>query len=288
MWRDVQNGWRQMRRNKFLSAAIILLLAVGIGANTAIFSFVDALLLKSLPVREPQNLYLLQTIYPKQVRPDTSFFYRQYQALVQNNHSVFTAAVAEQKWDEQSFQTYGEGDHVRLITTQLMSPNYFSELGIKPVIGRLLAEADADLISNIPVVLSYQFWISEFNRDQGIVGRIIRVKNYSFVVAGVLPQDFHGIDVERAPDLRLPVSAAPVMTGSAVLEPGGDYPLQFQILARLAPGVSHERAAAAVLPDCEEWKKRCGVTGTRKAQRPGKLENYRVFWNGAKIITLRC
>ncbi len=96
MWRDVQNGLRQMRRNQFLSAVIILLLTIGIGANTAIFSFVNGLLLQSLSVRNPQNLYLLQTNQPKQVRPDTSFFYRQYDAVAQASSSVFSTAIAEQ------------------------------------------------------------------------------------------------------------------------------------------------------------------------------------------------
>ena len=84
MWRDVRFGIRQILRNRAFTAAIILLLAASIGANTVIFSFANALLLKSLPVRNPENLYLLQKMHPKQVRPDTSFFYGQFEAIAQH------------------------------------------------------------------------------------------------------------------------------------------------------------------------------------------------------------
>jgi ABC-type antimicrobial peptide transport system permease subunit len=175
MWRDIQYGLLQISRSKLFTAAVVLLLAAGIGANTVIFSFINALVLRSLPVRNPENLYLLQKIRARQVRPDRSFFYRQFVAIAQDKN-VFSSVIAEQGWGNGSFQPFSEGDRVRLITTQIVSPNYFSVLGIKSIAGRVLAEVDATTSSNIPVVISYQFWASEFNRDKGVIGRIIRVK----------------------------------------------------------------------------------------------------------------
>ncbi len=82
MWRDLQFGLRQLTRNKLLSGVIIVLLAIGIGANTLIFSFINSLLLKTLPVCNPQSLFLLEKDRERQVRPDTGFFYRQYEAVL--------------------------------------------------------------------------------------------------------------------------------------------------------------------------------------------------------------
>jgi predicted permease len=243
MWRDIQFGLRQIGHQKLFSFAICFLLALGIGANTVIFSFVNSLLLKRLPVRSPENLFLLLKVREKQVRPDTSFFYRQYETIVQDK-STFTGLTAEQDWNSGwsgATAPFSTGDSVRLVTTQIVSPNYFSELGIRPLLGRVLEERDAAATSDIPVVLSYRFWNSQFQRDPGILGRPLRLKNYPFVVAGVLPRAFHDIDVEKSPDVRLPISAAPILTGHSVIDPS----LRFQIIARLAPGVSPAQAAAA-------------------------------------------
>lgn len=116
MWRDFQYGLRQIGRAKLFTTAVVLLLATGIGANTVIFSFVNALLLNPLPVRNPENLYLLQKMRPKQVRPDTSFFYRQFEAIARHKE-VFSSVIAEQEWGNGSFQPVSEGDRMRLITT---------------------------------------------------------------------------------------------------------------------------------------------------------------------------
>ncbi len=271
MWRDVQYGLRQVRESKLFAAAVVLLLASGIGANTVIFSFVNALLLNPLPVRNPENLYLLQKMRAKQVRPDTSFFYRQFEAIAQHKE-VFSSVIAEQEWGEGSFQPFTEADRIRLITTQTVSPNYFSELGVRAVIGRVLSEADSTASSEIPVVLSYQFWASEFNRDKGVIGRIIRVKNHPFLVVGILTREFHGIDVERAPDVRLPISAAAMLTGSAVTEPGGDYPIRFEILARLSRGVWARRAAAAVLSVTEQMEETLWRDWNARSTKPSSPE----------------
>ncbi len=253
MWRDLRYGIRQLRGKKLFGITIILLLALGIGSNTTIFSFVNSLLLRSLPVRSPENLYLLQKMRTRQVRPDTSFFYRQFE-VINREKTIFTGAVGEQDWAGNSFQAFADGDTVQLVTTQIVSPNYFTELGVKAIAGRVLDADDATVFSNIPVVLSYRFWSTQFKRRPDVLGQTIRVKNYPFLVVGVLPSGFHSIEVDRSPDIRFPISAARLLTGSTVTEPGGDYPIRFQILTRLAPGVSSKRAAAAILPVLDEME----------------------------------
>ncbi|MGI9071955.1 MAG: ABC transporter permease [Bryobacteraceae bacterium] len=293
MWRDLQYGVRQISRKKLFSAVVILLLALGIGANTVIFSFVNALLLKRLPVHAPENLYLVQKMRVKQVRPDTSFFYRQFQAVAQGK-KLFSAAIAEQEWFSGNLQPFSASDSVRLITTQIVSPNYFSELGIQAILGRVLNEADAAASSDIPVVLSYQFWASQFNRDPSIIGRKIRVKKYPFVVAGILPSEFHGIEVERAPDVRLPICAAPILTGGTVTEPAGDFPIAFQILTRLAPNVSEGQAAAAVFPAVNgmeetlwrDWYTRNSKASLIGGDRPAKELKDTIDWERSYHLAL--
>lgn len=246
MWRDLQFALRQLRRRKLFAVSVILLLAIGIGANTLIFSFVNALLLKPLPVRSPKTLFLLQKNRSKQVRPDPAFFYRQYEEVV-NEKQYVSAAVAEQDWSDLSFQPFSGGDSVRLVSTQMVSPNYFSELGVTAVVGRALVAEDAASTSENPVVLSYQFWQSQFHGRRDVIGRSIRIKNYPFLVVGVLPTEFHDLDIDRAPDVRLPISASRVLLGYAVTQPGGHPPLRFEILVRIASGASTGSAAGAIM-----------------------------------------
>lgn len=247
MWREIRYSLRQIQRNKLFSGIVILLLAIGIGANTLIFSFVNTLLLKPLPVRHPENLFLLQKMREKQVRPDTWFSYRQFEQLRQKTE-LFSAVVAEQAWSSEHSVPFTSGDSVRLVSTQIVSPNYFSELGVQAIAGRTLTEEDAAATSNIPVMLSYQFWQSQFGGHREIIGQTIRLKNYPFLVAGVLPRDFHSLDIERAPDVRLPISAAQPLFSLSIYRMAKEYYSGgFQLLARLAPGVTQAQAAAAVL-----------------------------------------
>ncbi|HTX33700.1 MAG TPA: ADOP family duplicated permease [Bryobacteraceae bacterium] len=255
MWRDVVFGFRQLARYRTTSALVILLLAVGLGANTLVFSLVNELLLKPLPVRNPQNLFLLERNRQLQVRPDTFFSYPLYRDVVLKNPLV-AAAVAEQEWYEADQFPMRAGNSVRVVLTQMVSPNYFTELGVRPYAGRLLTESDANASGTLPAVLSYQFWQSEFAGDRAIVGRTIRLKETPFLVVGILPREFHSSDIDRAPDVRLPISASLLLRGKSVDEGGGDGLPTFRLLLRLAPGVSGERAAAALLPPMqalEQW-----------------------------------
>ncbi|MDQ2844157.1 MAG: ABC transporter permease [Acidobacteriota bacterium] len=285
MWRDIKHGFRQLRGKKLFGITIILLLTLGIGSNTVIFSFVNSLLLRRLPVRVPENLYLLQKERPRQVRSDTSFFWQQFEA-VDRRRTIFSAAVAEQAWAGNSFEAFSRGHTVRLIATQIVSPNYFSELGVKAVAGRVLTAADATGSSTIPVVLSYQFWSSQFNQSFDILNRTIRVKNYPFLVVGVLPRGFPGIDADRVPDVRFPISAALPLTGSSVAEPSGDYPIGFQILTRLAPGVSGRQASAAILPVVDEMEEplwRNWYARSSKPFPPSDLPDEIKWWRTYRI-----
>ena len=259
MHKDLTYAFRQFSHARLLSAVIILLLGIGIGANVLIFSFVNTLLLKPLPIRNPKNLFLLEKVHEKQVRPDTSFSYRQFEAL-RKKTDLFSGVAAEQEWAETNAVPLGETRGVRLVMTQIVSPNYFSELGVSGFLGRVLTEGDATATSSIPVVLSYQFWQSEFGGNPSVLGRMIRLKNFPFLIVGVLPRDFHSLDIERAPDVRMPISAATVLLGHSIEQTDAErWGTGLQVLARLHPGITATRAAAAVITqmqNIEEWEMR--------------------------------
>ena len=260
MWADLRYGLRQLRRNKLFSLAVILLLGVGIGANALIFSCVNAVLLKPLPVRDPGTLQLLRKERQQQVRPDVQFDYRQYQYLATRT-DLFSSVVAEQSpedWNHESLFPFQLGGRNGLAHTQLVSPTYFSDLGVRAFAGRLLSASDSSA-TDIPVVLSYQFWQAQFGGDPGVIGRTLHLKGHPFVVAGIITPEFHDLDIERAPDIRLPVAAAPAVLGHEVT--GATDRTPFEIVVRLRPGVSPATVAGTVVPqlgvigeaDARQW-----------------------------------
>lgn len=263
MGRDIRYALRQIGRNKLLSLAVPLLLAVGIGANTLIFSFINELLLKRLPVRDPQSLLMLEKNRQQQVRPDTEFFYSQVEDLTRRK-DLFSSVIAEESLEERTqsdFLPLTTGDTTRLIATEIVSPNYFADLGVSAILGRVLTEADAGSSPQIPVVLSYQFWQSQFNADRAVLGKTIRVKSYPFMIVGILPREFHSLDIDRSPDVRFPTSAAFALTGHSISDPKQEF-LGFRVVVRLAPGVTQTQAATAILPSLQVAQWRFGGTAS--------------------------
>lgn len=258
MLRDLKHALRYLRRNKVFSAIIIVLLATGVGANTLVFSFINTLVLKPLPARDPQSLFMLEGNVPQQVRPDTSFSYRHFEQLSKRT-DLFSAVIAEQQWSESSVVPLDEaGGGIRPVMTQIVSPNYFTELGIHAALGRVLMASDATATGSIPVNLSYQFWQSDFGGEPDVIGRTIRLNKHPFLVVGVLPREFHSLDIERAPDVRVPISAAPVLTGRNVEDSCAYCDAEgFHLIARLRRGLSAAQCAAAIsapIKALEEWE----------------------------------
>ncbi len=248
MWGDFQYGLRQIRRRPFFTAVVVLLLAIGIGSNTLVFSLIDELLLKPLPVRNPENLYVLERVRELQVRPDTFFRYAAYRDVVRSSRAI-SAAVAEEESLSDGLVAMQSGDSVRLVMTEIVSPNYFSELGVSAVVGRVLTESDGAEAGAVAAVLSYQFWQSQFGGRREVIGTDIRLKGHRFLVAGVLPREFHSSDIDRAPDVRLPISAARILGRD-------DLQANMRILVRLAPGVTPRQAAdslSAQMKGHDEW-----------------------------------
>ena len=246
---DVIFGLRAMLRSPGLTVVALLSLALGIGANTAIFSLMDAVMLRSLPVKDPGNLLLLGTGDMSGLTHHFGFiglysypFYRQLQK--QNQVFSDTAAIFSMGNDVHGF-VEGRNEPERM-HVQLVSGTYFQTLGVNALIGRALTDADDRTEGNHPVaVVSYAWWKRDLARDPNVLNRTLKMGATTFSIVGVAPPEFFGTTVGRAPDIWVPLS---MMT--AVPPHWGSYDDNFlaslDIIGRLKPGVTTAQATTNV------------------------------------------
>jgi putative ABC transport system permease protein len=230
LWQDARYAFRGMRRSPGFTAIAILSLALGIGANTAIFSLINTLMLRLLPVREPQQLVEFLNQYPGDP-PLNAFSWQSYEHFRDHNH-VFSGVTADQPT---RFHVRGEGLEPETLDGERVAGNFFQMLGVRPAIGRLIGlEGDADAV----VVVSWSFWNSRFNLDAAILGRRIVVDDAQVTVIGVTPRDFFGLQLGTRPDIWLPLAPERTINRAGL-----------RLVARLKPGVSilQSRSEMAVL-----------------------------------------
>jgi predicted permease len=247
---DLRYALRVTRKSPVFTAIVVLTLALGIGANTAIFSLMNAVLLKTLPVKDPGSLVVVgdptfvhrrASNYPPRV---DIYSYRLFCDLRDNN-SVFSGMLVTGEVQrvrvERAGNTQGSA-----ITDQAMgvmvSGNYFSVLGVNPFLGRTLAPTDDDVAGAHPVaVVSYGFWKDKLGSDSKIVGQTVLLNDYPFTIVGVAPAGFFGDAVGDQQDIWFPVTMqAQVVHGRELLK--GYDNSWFHIMARLKPGVNREQA----------------------------------------------
>ena len=246
---DIRYGLRTLARNPGFTAVAVLTLALGIGANTAIFSLMNAVLLRSLPVKNPSQLVLFGAGKWGGIMdevPDRSWqlfshpFYRDVQA----DKSVFTDVTAMGSMTNGVHGTIGEGSETEPIEARLVSGTYFSTLGVQPILGRTFTEEDDRIAGSSPVaVASYSWWKRRFGGDPSIIGKKMSVGPAVYTVIGVAPPEFFGTTAGESPDVWIPLSM------EELLPPGwkGLHDKLFQslyIIARRKPGVSVKEAQA--------------------------------------------
>ena len=244
---DVRYGLRMLGKNPGFTAIAILTLALGIGANTAIFSIFNQVLLKRLPVRNPEELVVLKSPGPKHGHvwsdgDDSEVFsYPLYKGLAKNT-SVFDGVIARFAFNA-SIASHGQTDRG---AGELVSGNYFEVLGVRPSLGRVLSPADDDVQGAHPVlVLSHGYWTQHFGGDAGVLNHTILVNNTEMTVVGVAQASFTGIQVGQTPDIFVPMTMKGQMT--PVRNGLDDWNDSFlAVLARRKPGVSVERAQTGI------------------------------------------
>jgi len=246
---DIRFGLRQLRKSPGFSAVAVIILALGIGANTAIFSLLNAVLLRSLPVKEPQQLVLFGkgnwagSIDDLPNRSWQLFSYPFFREFRQKNQVYSNVAAVSSLL----FGTHGrvaDGTQLEKINVELVSGSYFNALGVKPILGRTLTDTDDVTPGGHPIaVASYSWWQRRFGKTTGIIGKNVTFGNTVYTVIGVTPPEFFGVIVGQSPDLWIPLSM------EKEISPGwnGLENKMFQslyVLARRREGVSVEQASA--------------------------------------------
>jgi predicted permease len=255
MFQDLRYGARMLLRQPGFTLVAVLSLALGIGANTAIFSLIDVLLIKSLPVQQPDKLVLFGKGESAGVTigfPNDSWdlfsypFYRQ----VQQNHEVFSdvGALLSIPWNVHgSVNTSEAAGQAEQMDVQLVSGTYFSVLGVKASIGRVLSDTDDQNTGGHPVaVISNAWWERRLGGDPAVVGKTITIDQVVYTIIGVAPREFFGTTVGQAPDLWVPLAMGARMP-PAHWDGRNDPVFQsLYLIARTRDGVSLEQANAAV------------------------------------------
>src|SRR5450755_1575481 len=188
---DVRFALRTIRRAPLFAAVAILSLALGIGANTAIFSLMDQIMLRMLPVKDPDQLVMLyqRGAHNGSNMGDRMHSYPMYQDFQQKAEPF--SEVLCRRLVPTSIAVDGQTERVQ---TEMVSGNYFSMLGVKPAAGRVFSSEEDDRVySGHPVVvLSYDYWVSRFARDQAVIGKKILVNSYPMTIVGVSAAGFAG------------------------------------------------------------------------------------------------
>jgi len=246
---DIRLGLRTLGKNPGFTLVAILTLALGIGANAAIFSLTDQVLLRLLPVERPRELVVLTSpgVDHGRVWSDMeggqSFSYPMYKDLRDRNE-VLTGLLAR---FHVAVNVAGEGQS-QLAEGELVSGNYFQVLGVRPFLGRVFSAEDETAPSANPVtVLSYGYWTRHFGSDPNILNKQLAVNGNSLTVVGVARPGFAGVQVGQIPDLFIPITMKAQMTPNwNGLADRNDH--WVTILGRLKPGMSAEKAQAGLAP----------------------------------------
>ena len=263
---DLRLAVRGLRRSPLFAAVAILSLALGIGANTAIFTLIDQILLRKLPVVAPEQLVMLyqQGSNMGSNMGARAHSYPLYQDLQQKAEPL--AEVLCRRIVPASVSVDNQTERVE---AEMVSGNYFSMLGVKPALGRLFNPQEDDQVyqGHPVVVLSHGYWVSRFARDPGVLGKKILVNDYPMNVIGVSAEGFAGLDPAQSPQIRVPILMKPVMAPDwGWLHMDDRRARWVQVFGRLKPGYTVETAKApvqglftqirayeATLPAAKDW-----------------------------------
>lgn len=249
--RNLQYAIRALKHSPGFAAVTVITLALGIGANTAIFSLVDTIMLKLLPVKMPEQLYL---IGHGPQRLSMSWDYPDYCAMRDHN-TVFTGLAGYSLGLEPIGVQTGNagGSAAKLSYGIFVSGNYFNVLGVSPVIGHVFNSSDDRAPGTSPyVVLSYLYWQSHFNRDGQVIGRKLSLNGYPFTVIGVAPPGFAGADVALKPDLFVPIMMRSEVKHETFVNWNNRHAWWMAAIGRLKPGAGIKQAEGQLFAICKD------------------------------------
>src|SRR5262245_41618908 len=274
LWLDLRYALRTLRRNPGFAVVAALTLALGIGANTAIFSLIDAALLKMLPVKSPESLVLLRNADPG--GDITPLPYQVYTQLRDHNE-VLSGALA---YHPLRLTATVDGQPEPAVAGQLVSGNYFSVLGVNAALGRTIVPDDDRAPGEAPVcVISYSYWRRRFAGDPAVVGKTVNLSGAPFTIIGVTPPEFFGLEVGSSMDISVPL-----MMQREVMPGIEGFRVDFTVMGRLRPGITMPQAKASL---GALYQRICAEFATKFSGRKGAawLEQRLALDSGAQRLS---
>ena len=230
LWKDVRFAARMLRRTPGVAAAAVIALALGIGANTAIFSVVDGVLLRPLPYQDSRALYVIRGEFPSMERPDVPISYLEFKDILEQNRTLTNAGVFAQG----DSNLASPGGPAQRIQTGLASATFFPTLGVQPIIGRNFVHEEEFKGSDQVALIDFSFWQTRFGSDGNVVGKSITLDGTPYRIIGVLPR---GFQIEDRCDVWIPLSTSLEM----VTHRGSHW---LKLVGRVKPGVSRAQLDA--------------------------------------------
>ncbi|HYU98826.1 MAG TPA: ABC transporter permease [Pyrinomonadaceae bacterium] len=261
LWQDLRYGMQTLLKHPGFTAIAVLTLALGVGANTALFSVVDAVLLRKLPVKEPDQLVLFDASWNRDKFSPGGFngSNRRDPATGLTTGTSFPvqtlARFREQVKDPQSPLSdvfafaavdlnLNAGGQAEVVGAQAVSGNYYATLGVPAIIGRTISEADDNAAATPVVVFSYRYWTNRFGSDRSVIGRQVNINSVAFTIVGITPPDFGGtMQVGQRVDVSIPLAWEPRIAGERTMSRGAGY-WWLRLMGRLKPGATVAQAQA--------------------------------------------
>src|SRR6476620_10027908 len=260
---DLRYGLQMMLKHPGFTAVAVLTIALGVGANTALFSVVDAVLLKKLPVTNPDQLVIFKQSYndekfgtggynganPKDpvsgLKVGTSFpvqTLKRFREFTKDPQSPVSEVFAFSPVDI----NLNTGTQAEVVDGQAVSGNYYSALGVSAYLGRTLNDNDDSASSAPTAILSYKYWSSRFGSDASVIGRQVNINNVAFTIVGVTPTGFEGTaQVGSSEDITIPIAWEPQISGDRSMTRGAGI-WWLRLMGRLKPGATIEQAQATL------------------------------------------
>ena len=259
LWQDLRYGLQTLLKHPGFTAIAVLTLALGVGANTALFSVVDAVLLKKLQVNEPDRLVLFQASWVRDkfgpggfngssrtdpatgVTVGTSFPAQTLQRFREQTKDP-QCAVSDVFAFGSADLNLNAGGQAEVVSGQVVSGNYYSALGVPAIIGRTISDSDDNAAATPVAVLSYRYWTTRFGSDRSLVGRQVNINNVAFTIVGVTPPGFGGtMQVGQSIDVSIPLAWEPQIAGERSMSRGAGY-WWLRLMGRLKPGATIAQA----------------------------------------------
>lgn len=264
---DLRFSFRALARSPLFASIAILSLALGIGANTAIFTLLDQILLRDLPIKNPGELVML---YQRGPHNGSNSGSRMHSYPIYQDYQQRAQPLSEVLCRRLTAASLTIDNQTERVSAEAVSGNFFTMLGVRPALGRLFnsREDDQHVMGHPVAVLGYDYWVSRFHSDPNILGRKILVNNYPMTIIGVSARGFAGLDPSRAVQLRVPILMKDVMAPDSRTRFNDRRNRWVQVFARLKPGYTVESARAplqglfrqirefeSTLPEAKDWSK---------------------------------